>query len=301
MRIRTPHQPSSLACCKFRRVDTPFKVLVVLIASVISIGLLFNTPPNNKHMRITETADQVKDKVKVEGSCQSSDFPTKPEVPLFVKWEHFLRQPSGSGRGMRNLYFVQVGANVGKNVGSGDPIWEYVRPCGWSGAVVEPMPFTFQKLKENYQDLEATGRVVALNYGVSEAHGYAGMLGGGELAKIGQVGTDRSLLKDNENVVEIVTLSQIWDMLRSRIPSTGVDILVLDVEGNEAKILARGEMPRPRPAWILFEIAHLSHEVKDEIDESLRSQGYRQSADLIHRDDLGLTLPAQDRLYELVE
>lgn len=224
--------------------------------------------------------------------CDSSTF-SPPEVPLFIKWEQFMPKT-------RDLFFIQIGANVGKNVGSGDPIWEYVRPCNWSGVAVELVPDTFLKLKTNYVDMEASKRVVTLNYGVSDKSGYAKISGHGETASIGlAVAADKEQV-ERDGLVEIVTITDIWGRVKDHIPSSGVDILVLDVEGNEGNILARENLPFPRPTRVLFEIAHLSVREKDEIDEKLRSQGYRQSADLIHRDRLGLTMPPQDRLYELI-
>ena len=104
-------------------------------------------------------------------------------------------------------------------------------------------------------------------------------------------------------MLEVVTLKQLWGRVKSHIPSSGVDILVLDVEGNEKNILTEDDLPHPLPTRILFEIAHITQEDRDIIDEKLRSQGYRQSADLIHRDAYAIEngLPAQDRLYELIE
>lgn len=164
------------------------------------------------------------------------------------------------------------------------------------------MSSTFMQLKENYADVD--NRVMALNYGVSEKRGYASMKGlKGEMAHIPEIVTEVPV-NTKEDYVEIVTINDIWDKLRDRIPSTGVDILVLDVEGNEAKILAHGgDLPYPKPKRILFEIAHLKTPAKDDIDENLRAQGYIQSADLIHRDQYAIkhNLPAQDRLYELIE
>jgi FkbM family methyltransferase len=224
--------------------------------------------------------------------CDSSTF-SPPEVPLFIKWEHFMPKT-------RDLFFIQIGANVGKNVGSGDPIWEYVRPCNWSGVAVELVPDTFLKLKTNYVDMEASKRVVTLNYGVSDKPGYAKISGHGETASIGSAVVADKEQVERDGLVEIVTITGLWDRIKDHIPSSGVDILVLDVEGNEGNILARENLPFPRPTRVLFEIAHLSVREKDEIDENLRSQGYRQSADLIHRDRLGLTMPPQDRLYELI-
>lgn len=89
----------------------------------------------------------------------------------------------------RDLYFIQIGATEGegsKNVGSSDPILEYVRPCYWSGADVdvELVPDTFLKLKTNYADMEALNRVMTLNDVVSNKFGYAKINGSGEMAYI---------------------------------------------------------------------------------------------------------------------
>jgi hypothetical protein len=104
-------------------------------------------------------------------------------VPLFIKWEDYLKFKT------RDLYFIQIGATEGegsKNVGSSDPILEYVRPCYWSGADVdvELVPDTFLKLKTNYADMEALNRVMTLNDVVSNKFGYAKINGSGEMAYI---------------------------------------------------------------------------------------------------------------------
>ncbi len=81
-----------------------------------------------------------------------------------------------------------------------------------------------------------------------------------------------------------------------------MNILVLDEEGNERNILAEDDLPHPLPTHILFEIAHIKQEDRDIIEKKLHSQGYRQSADLIHCNEtaIAMNLPAQDWLYELM-
>lgn len=259
--------------------------LVAFMMMVLSIDLL---PQSHHDGRLRH--DQANGGNKF---CDSSSFLLPPETPLFVKWEHFMEKT-------HNLYFIQVGANIGKNVGGGDPVWEYVRPCHWSGVAIEPMPETYATLKNNYHDLEALNQIVTLNLGVSDSSGYTKMLGGGETASLS---TEIKQEKEGTMMVEVVTLKQLWERVKYHIPSTGVDILVLDVEGNEQNILAKDHLPHPLPTRILFEIAHITQEGRDIIDAKLRSQGYRQSADLIHRDAFAISnnLPAQDRLYELIK
>ena len=48
--------------------------------------------------------------------------------------------------------FIQIGANLGNN--PYDIIWTLSREKKWSGLLVEPLPTVFEKLKENYSDVE---------------------------------------------------------------------------------------------------------------------------------------------------
>src|SRR5271157_3744519 len=48
-----------------------------------------------------------------------------------------------------DFFFVQIGANDGVCC---DPIREYVIKSHWRGLLVEPVPFLFRRLVENYRD-----------------------------------------------------------------------------------------------------------------------------------------------------
>ena len=46
-----------------------------------------------------------------------------------------------------DVNFIQIGSNDGKN---GDPIFPYIKRAGWKGILVEPVPYLFERLKNNY-------------------------------------------------------------------------------------------------------------------------------------------------------
>mmetsp|Transcript_9884 Transcript_9884/g.20064 ORF Transcript_9884/g.20064 Transcript_9884/m.20064 type:complete len:1039 (-) Transcript_9884:25-3141(-) len=52
------------------------------------------------------------------------------------------------------VVFVQVGAHVGRT--RGDPLFPYSYKYGWSGVLVEPLPFIFDELVKNYYNPSAT-------------------------------------------------------------------------------------------------------------------------------------------------
>ena len=226
--------------------------------------------------------------------CYSNNF-ENVTTPLFVKWEdwtddrHIHILPGGYRHyhPPRDWYIIQLGGNVGLNVGGGDPVWEYVRPCHWSGVILEPQPNIFHQLETNYADV--ADRIQTLNMGISDQPGNFSLRGGGETASLGN---------SNGNIV-VKTLQQLWDDLQ---PLTRVDVLVVDVEGHEERVLALQDMPHPKPRLILYEMIHLKDQQRDKIDQKLKQQGYVWRNDLIHMDNLARrrNFPAQDRLYELM-
>jgi hypothetical protein len=75
--------------------------------------------------------------------------------------------------------------------------------------------------------------------------------------------------------VPVLTLARVWEELqRAHGHASAVDLLVVDVEGSEARILGR-ELPWPRPRLIMFEHKHLQPKALLTINSSLEAQGYR--------------------------
>ena len=77
----------------------------------------------------------------------------------------------------------------------------------------------------------------------------------------------------------------------------GVDVLIVDAEGSDERILGYGALPTPLPRLVLFEHVYLSEAQRARIDANLLSQGFERIADLRHMDARGANAPPQDRLY----
>lgn len=243
-----------------------------------SVSRVTNTDSSSSPSGCQE-AQQVTQKIDY-GKCHSSQF-VNVTTPLFVVWEDYEKAPPF------DWYVIQAGGNVGLNVGGGDPVWEYVRPCRWRGLVLEPQPQVFQQLERNYADVPD---IHTLNLAVSDQSGFMSMRGAGETASLNPNSKDGD--------VQVVTLPELWEKYKPE----RVDVLVVDIEGNEENVLFKAPIPSPKPRYILFEMIHLKPEVKDRIDQALYSQGYVRRDDLKHMDKTARSrnAPPQDRLYSLL-
>jgi FkbM family methyltransferase len=207
-------------------------------------------------------------------------------VPLFVKWEKYL------GKDLKDVNFVQIGGNCGTNLPDcavgGDPIWEYATRFNWNGIVLEPVPQIFSKLSENYQPYPSVKPVNAM---VSNHSGVGRILDKAETSH------EISLSRKKGVEVPTYTLETLWKDVFGA-DQKKVDLLVVDAEGNEPKILS-GAFPEPKPKLVLFEISSLQPEDLDAIDKNLKKEGYVLEKQLKHQDKVGLTMPPQDALYKL--
>jgi len=207
-------------------------------------------------------------------------------VPLFVQWEKYL------GKDLSGVDFVQIGGNCGTNLPDcavgGDPIWEYATRFDWNGIVLEPVPQIFSKLSKNYQPYPFVKPVQAL---VSNHSGVGRILDRAE--------TSHEISSFRKKGVEVptYTLETLWKDVFGA-DRQKVDLLVVDAEGNEPKILS-GAFPEPKPKLVLFEIANLQAAELAGIDANLKKEGYVLLENLVHQDKVGLTMAPQDALYGL--
>ena len=193
-------------------------------------------------------------------------------MPLFVRWEDYV--PTYLPKGLRNVYFVQVGAHCGKNTRGcavgGDPLFDYATKCRWRGLALEPFPPIFTRLCRNYAPWPG---VRPLRTAVSDFVGSATFLTGNK--ETNHLANKWELQRPRPNVtVGVVRLSDVW----REVDSPSVDVLVVDVEGAESKILSAA-LPHPQPSLILFEHVHLRKDERQLIDHSLTAQGYTQLAE----------------------
>jgi FkbM family methyltransferase len=186
-----------------------------------------------------------------------------------------------------NVTFIQIGANDGISL---DPLREFiVESPNWQGVFVEPVPQIFEKLRCNYRYLR--GRDLQFeNVAISGENGRK------QFWKIKdeylssfppfgyQIGSfDREHIikhfphmKDISAMIESISVPCItYEQLRKNAGLHRVDVLHLDVEGHEHEILKSIDFEACRPKLIIFEISHMTQQIRGQVCTSLRSNGYQ--------------------------
>ena len=189
--------------------------------------------------------------------------------------------------GKKVIFFVQIGSNDGK---SGDPIRELaLSHPSWEGILVEPVPFLFKRLQENYKSKE---RFLLKNVAIGKESGtrefYYLPENAPELVKcklpyyFNQVGSfsKEHLIKHfgpqiepGISAEELPTLT-LSDLIASG-PREQVDLLHVDTEGYDYYILKQLKDLPKLPSIILFEYIHSTKDQLEEIKSDLEQEGYQ--------------------------
>lgn len=174
----------------------------------------------------------------------------------------------------KKAFVLQIGSNDGI---SGDPIFKLMqRRPDWEGLFVEPVPYLFQRLKDNYGDSPRFRFInSAVNDGSSQMFYWVDQHAKDEIPGLPewweQIGSFRKgyiqeILGPNisghvrETLIKGITLQE----LMAKYSVASVDVLHVDTEGYEWKILRQLEGIPLRPRIILFEHKHLSAAEKNE-------------------------------------
>lgn len=189
--------------------------------------------------------------------------------------------------------FVQIGASDGVSF---DPLRPHIQRGGWSGVLVEPLPYMFERLREAYEGNERIRLfqvAVAAEAGRRTIHyvdperiadgSVSGIAPWAEqvasfdrahvLANLGPADDPDSLIAEVE--VECVTLAE----LLAEAGIVSPDLIMVDAEGADAEIVRSIDFGRCRPRLIVFEHEHLDASEQAACEELLRDQGYELVAD----------------------
>lgn len=190
-------------------------------------------------------------------------------------------------RGMKQVFFVQVGSNDGTH---GDPISNFIRrERRWEGIFIEPVPEIFQRLKAHYG---AEPRFAYENVLIGESHEPRKFYYVSEQAKqelgdaapywYDQLGSfDRQHIIKHLNgllepyIVEVELSCVPLSDLLARHQVRQLDLLHIDTEGYDYEVLKQLDFKRYQPAVILFEHKHLSEASRLAAEALLREQGYQ--------------------------
>lgn len=176
-------------------------------------------------------------------------------------------------------FLVQIGSNDGK---TGDPLFPLLEiHKHWKALFVEPIPETFQRLKSNYPD---SSRFKCENVAINEGKKMT-FYSVDESAKdnlpdlpfwFNQLGSfDKGhILKHFDGALEPYIIAtelegiSLSDLL-ARNQVQQIDILHIDTEGYDWRILSQLDLSAFKPRFILFEHNHLSKEDRSAANEFL--------------------------------
>jgi FkbM family methyltransferase len=165
---------------------------------------------------------------------------------------------------------VQIGSNDGK---TGDPLYPiFQKHPAWRGLLVEPIPYIFAKLKANYP---APDRFDLANVAIGEngklPFYYVDKSAINDLPDLpywyDQLGSfDRGhIVKELDGVLEpYIRSMEVESMdlgsLLDRYGIADIDVLHIDAEGYDWKVLQQLDLTRFKPTFILCEHHHLNLE-----------------------------------------
>lgn len=161
--------------------------------------------------------------------------------------------------------FIQVGAYDGVST---DPLRRYIERCGWRGVLLEPQPGPAAQLRQLYGDnpsivvLEAAvdkERMVRTLYTV-ESSGLPKWVGGMASFDRGQILRQDYLIPGIEELirelpVKCVPFTEVIEILGD---GNQLDLLQIDAEGADGRILSLFPFDRTRPAIVHYEIKNMT-------------------------------------------
>ncbi len=210
--------------------------------------------------------------------------------------------------------FVQVGANDGVEM---DPLRAEVKSRRWRGIMVEPVPYVFSALRENYGQ---NPRIALENAAITDTDGSRELF---YLAEADPGAPDLPDWYDNLGTFhrEVIVkhrpaIPDFDERLRTReVPCLtfrslcrkhgldSLDLIQIDTEGHDFEILKLVDLDSLRPRIVMYEHLHLDETARTDCSSYMRQHGYEEVADAVNTLCLRtVDLTRRDRaLYQLWE
>jgi len=182
--------------------------------------------------------------------------------------------------------FVEVGANDGEQH---DHLRPMILEYQWRGVMVEPVPYVFERLKENYGAID---RVALENSAIAaedgtlpfyhlapspdyEAEGLPQWYDGiGSFSKEAVLDHRRLIPDIDERLVETMVPSLTFTSLCRKHHLDSVDLLLVDTEGHDYEILRHIDFSVYCPTLVTYEHYHLSADDRAACSTMMQAVGY---------------------------
>ena len=193
-----------------------------------------------------------------------------------------------------NITFIQVGSNNGKH---GDPLYDYILTKKWQGILIEPIPYLFEELKNNYA--ESKEELIFENSAIAHQRGQLKFyrLQKSDLPNLPrwyeQLGSFNKevVMKHRESIpsfdnllVEDTVNSITFDDLLQKHSLPKVDLIHIDTEGYDFEILKMIPFANLNVELVMFEHIHLSDSDYKKAIKLMKNNGfklYRKKRDTI--------------------
>jgi FkbM family methyltransferase len=166
----------------------------------------------------------------------------------------------------RNVFFIQIGSNDGDH---GDPLKHHVVERRWSGIMIEPVPYVFERLRANYG---SNPRLILEKIAIGPEDGsmpfyYVAPTSDPRPMWYDQLG---SFLRANitkhahaipsleQRIVETTVSSLTFESLCRKYLVQKIDLLHIDAEGFDFEIVKLIDFAQRVPDLLLYEHRHLS-------------------------------------------
>lgn len=181
--------------------------------------------------------------------------------------------------------FVQVGSNDGVQL---DPLRTNILKGSWTGIMIEPVPYVFQRLQKNYGQLpnvklenlaiaDRDGSLPFFHLARAEAHEKAGLPRWydalGSFRKDVILSHRDSIPDIDRRLVSVEVPCCTFGSLCARHGIAQLDLIHIDTEGYDYEIIKRIDFERLKPRLLIFERKHLG-EVQAECYSYLRGLGF---------------------------
>jgi FkbM family methyltransferase len=182
--------------------------------------------------------------------------------------------------------FIEIGANDGVQH---DFLRPFILSRQWSGVLVEPVPYVFERLRRNYQGV---GRVKLDNVAIADRDGrlpFFHLAEADEDARqqlpswydaIGSFSRDAVLGHANEipNIERRLVCTNVESLtfatLCRRHDVGELDLLVVDTEGYESEVTGQVDLEAIRPRLVAYEHYHLAPAAREECKARFEAHGY---------------------------
>lgn len=198
-----------------------------------------------------------------------------------------------------DFFFVQLGANDGK---TRDPMHEYISKYNLSGILVEPQKNIFEKLKKTYENrsnLQFANVAIAQQDGTQVLYGVKPSLITEtnffeataisslsrdifQLSLKKRIGSRKSsyyiepISEDLADYEEITTINTVtFDTFVKQYAIKKIDLLFMDCDGSDHKILQMFDFNKFSPKVINYESKVLGHSDRELCERLLESRGYQ--------------------------